>query len=174
MATVTINVNPLSLSVTNTNDSGPGSLRQALLVADLSTSTSPAKVLFKIPGTGPFKINLLSPLPAITHPTVINGYNQAGARPNSLAQGENAIIMIELAGKGGGEGLLITAGGSTVEGLAFEHFQFGIHVESAGGNIITGNFIGFGPSGRGNNSSGIVVDGPGRTGSAELRQPIET
>jgi hypothetical protein len=164
VATATINVNPLSLVVTNTNDSGPGSLRQALLVADLSTSATPETILFKIPGTGSFLIHVLTPLPAITHPTVINGYNQAGAKPNSLAQGENAVILIGLIGSGGGDGLTLSAGGSTVEGLAFERFQYGIHVTTAGGDVITGNFIGTGPSGTGrtgNNSTGILLDGPG-------------
>ena len=87
VATVTINVNPLSLVVTNTNDSGPGSLREALLVADLATGASADTIRFEIPGTGPFTIEPLTPLPTITHPTVIDGYNQAGAQSNTLAGG---------------------------------------------------------------------------------------
>jgi len=164
VATVTLNEYPLSLIVTNTNDSGPGSLRQALLVADLSTSSTPDTIRFKIPGTGPFTIQLLTPLPTITHPTVINGYNEAGAEPNSLAQGDNAVILIGIVGNGGGDGLSISAGGSTVEGLAFERFQNGIHLTSVGGNVITGNFIGTGPSGTGNtggNGTGILVEDTG-------------
>ena len=163
-ATVTLNENPLSLDVTNTNDSGPGSLRQALLVADLSTSASPDTIRFKIPGTGPFTINVVTPLPTITHPTVINGYNEAGASPNSLSQGENAVILIALVGDGNGDGLSISAGGSTVEGLAIERFQNQIHLTSVGGNIIAGNILGTGPSGTGNpgsNGTGILVEDAG-------------
>ena len=110
VATVTLNESPVSLTVTNTNDSGPGSFRQALLAANLSTSTSPGKILFKIPGTGLFTIQLATPLPTITHPTVINGYNEAGATPNSLSQGDNAVILIGLVGTGGGDGLAIIRG----------------------------------------------------------------
>ena len=164
VATVTIDVNAFSLVVTNTNDSGPGSLRQALLVADLSTGASPATIRFEIPGTGPFTIQPLTPLPTITHPTVIDGYNQAGAKPNTLAQGDNAVILIELLGSGGGDGVAISAGGSTVEGLAISRFEYGIHLTSAGGDVIIGNFIGTGTSGTGNaggNSTGILVDGAG-------------
>ena len=54
VATVTIDVNPKVYTVTNTNDSGPGSLRQAILDANLATSAPPDTILFDIPGTGPF------------------------------------------------------------------------------------------------------------------------
>ena len=37
-----------------------------------------------------------TPLPAITHSVIINGYSQPGASPNTLAQGDNAVILINL------------------------------------------------------------------------------
>ena len=102
VATVTIQVNPKTWVVTNTNDSGPGSLRQAILNANLSNSAPPDTIKFNIPGTGPFLISPLSALPTITHPTIIDGYTEPGASVNTLAQGENAVILIRLDGLSSG------------------------------------------------------------------------
>jgi hypothetical protein len=122
-------------------------------------------ILFKIPGTGPFTIQPLTPLPAITHTVFIDGYSQAGARLNKLTQGDNATIMIGLDGTvAGGDGLLIAAGGSTVVGLALTRFENGIHLTSAGGDLIDGDFLGTEPSGAvvtGGNGTGVRVEGPG-------------
>ena len=77
--------------VTNTNDSGPGSLRQAIVYAD--AATHPSTILFDIPAatdsllaipvsgfdptTQTWTINLLSPLPPINTTVTIDGYSQA-------------------------------------------------------------------------------------------------
>src|SRR5262249_12738692 len=146
--TVTIQVRPKTLVVTNTNDSGPGSLRQAILDANESNSAPPDTIEFAIsgpiPGTGYFEISPLSALPTITHPTIIDGYSQAGAVTNSALQGDNAIILIRLDGlfSGFSDGLTIAAGGSTVQGLSFTEFADAIDLTGAGGDVIRGNFIG--------------------------------
>ena len=78
--------------MTNTNDSGPGSLRQAILNAD-ANSSGPSDILFDIPAstspllnipvpgfdpdTQTWTITLDSPLPAITSQVIIDGYSQA-------------------------------------------------------------------------------------------------
>jgi hypothetical protein len=163
-ATVTINVNPKTYVVTNTNDSGVGSLRWAITQANLSNTAPPDTINFKIPGTGPFTIQPLTPLPAITHPTVINGYTQPGSAANTLAQGDNARIQIDLDGSvAGGDGLAISAGGSTVKGLAITDFTNGIHVTSNGGDAITGDFLGTSTSGELAlaNQTGILIDAAG-------------
>ena len=163
VATVTIDVNSKTLTVTNTNDSGPGSLRQAMLDANLATSAPPDTILFKIPGTGPFTIAPLTPLPTLTHATVINGYSQSGALKNNLVYGDNAVIEIQLNGANipGADGLAIAAGGSTVEGLAITDFTNGIHLTGSGGDLIEGDWIGLTPGGApaGNSSSGVFLDG---------------
>src|SRR5262249_604641 len=64
--------------VTNTNDSGPGSLRQAILNADAATGTTPIVITFAIPGSGVQIITPLSALPTVTEPVVINGWSQGG------------------------------------------------------------------------------------------------
>lgn len=57
------------LSVGNTNDSGPGSLRQAILYAN-SLGGSSHTITFALPA-GSQAINLLTPLPAVTGPLVL-------------------------------------------------------------------------------------------------------
>jgi hypothetical protein len=149
VATVTISVNSKTLTVTNTNDSGPGSLRAALAAADASNSPGADTILFKITGTGPYVISPSSALPPVTRPTVINGYSEPGAHANSLSIGDNAIIQIEIDGSssGGANGLVLTGGGSTVEGLSITRFADAILISGSGGNTITGNFLGTSPSG---------------------------
>ena len=115
---------PKTFVVTNTNDSGPGSLRQAILYANLAMSAPADTIQFAIPGIGPFLIQPVTPLPAITHATKIDGYSQPGSSPNTLAQGDNAVILIQLDGTNviGTDGLQLTGGGSTVQGLDITGF----------------------------------------------------
>ena len=164
VATVTIDVNPKTFTVTNTNDSGPGSLRQAMLDANNATSTPPDTILFKIPGAGPFTIAPLTPLPTLTHATIIDGYSQPGTQKNSLAYGDNAVIEIQLSGGNvsSADGLAIAAGGSTVDGLSITGFANGIHLTGSGsGDLIDGDWLGVTPSGggSGDSGSGVFLDG---------------
>ena len=165
--------------VMNTNDSGDGSLRQAIV--DVNGDTSLDTIDFAIPGSGIQTISPLSDLPAITTPVTIDGYSQTGASRNTLAVGDNAVLTIELSGaagalKGTSSGLNLSAGGSTVEGLVIDGFAgsgtgpgtvsgTGIAVAS-GGNVIAGNFIGTDPSGdqvRSNAGWGVDVEASGNT-----------
>lgn len=77
VATVTLLVNPLTLIVTNTLDDGsPGSLPWAINIANSDPSSMPVTIDFDISGSGPFVIQPTTPLPAITHAVIINGYSQ--------------------------------------------------------------------------------------------------
>ncbi len=89
-------------SVTNTNDSGAGSLRQAILTANSTPNSrnGPDEIHFNIRSEGVQTITPASALPAITEAVVIDGYTQPGASPNTLATGNNANILIELDGDG--------------------------------------------------------------------------
>ena len=108
-------------SVTNTNDSGTGSLRQAILSANSTPNSlnGPDEIHFSIRSEGVNTIAPASGLPAITEPVIIDGYTQPGAAPNTLAVGNNANIQIELSGDGCdgvcSQALLISSGGSTVK-----------------------------------------------------------
>jgi hypothetical protein len=166
VATVTIQVQPKTFVVTNTNDSGPGSLRQAITSANQSNSTPPDTIQFDVPGTGPFSINPLSALPMITHPTIIDGYSQPGTSPNTLSQGDNATILIQLDGSFAGfsiDGLTIAAGGSTVQGLAITHFDHAIQLTGLGSNVVAGNFLGTDPTGTfaEPNTFGVTIEDTG-------------
>ena len=163
VATVTLLVNPLTLEVTNTLDDGsPGSLRWAINLANSDPSSSPVTIDFDIPGTGPFVIQPATPLPAILHSVLIDGYSQPGASPNTLGQGDNAVILIDLNGSNvsNSDGLDIEGGNSAVQGLAIGSFASGIHLESAGGDVVAGNFLGTDTTGESgeNNALGVLID----------------
>ena len=118
-----------TFTVTNTNDTGPGSLRQAILDANANAGTD--TIDFNIPAvtdsgcnavTGVCTIQPTSALPTITDPVIIDGYTQPGASSNTnpTGQGLNTVLMIELDGSLAGansNGLVITAGSSTMRGL---------------------------------------------------------
>jgi titin len=154
-----------TFTVTSTNDSGVGSLRQAILDANASVGTD--TIAFNIPGAGPHTIQPTSALPTITDPAIIDGYTQPGANPNTNPQGlgSNAVLKIELNGGGAGtsaNGLHITAGNSTVRGLAINRFrQSGILLDTNGGNVVEGNFIGTDASGTVALGNGLFTSGDG-------------
>ncbi len=144
-------INAATFLVSNTNDSGPGSLRQAILDANARSGTDFIK--FNIPGSGVHTIRPLTPLPVITSPVTIDGYSQPGSSPNTLAVGDNAVLLIELDGTSSANtnipGIHISAGNSIVQGLIIGHLGFGagILLDTNGGNLIAGNFIGTNASG---------------------------
>src|SRR6187549_3643712 len=85
-------------TVTNVNDSGAGSLRQA--ITDANANAGLDVIAFNIPGSGVHTIVPATALPAITDQVTINGYSQPGASANTNgpAQGTNAVILIEIDG----------------------------------------------------------------------------
>jgi hypothetical protein len=90
--------NAAVLTVTNTNDVGPGSLYDAILEANATPGAD--EIRFNIPGSGVRKIEVNRiGLPEITDPVTIDGYTQPGASPNTLGIGNNAVILIQLDGK---------------------------------------------------------------------------
>jgi hypothetical protein len=158
-----------TITVTNTNDSGAGSLRQAIL--DANSTPAPDTIAFNIPGGGVKTISPLTKLPVITQPVTIDGYTQPGASPNTLADGDDAVLLIELDGTNVPNpsaadpaiGLLITASNVTIRGLVINRFAHaGIQIQTpSGGNFIEGNFIGTDPAGTtaaGNGEYGIFID----------------
>jgi hypothetical protein len=149
-------------SVENTNDSGKGSLRQAIL--DANKKSGADAIRFAIPGQGVHTIAPLTALPDITDPVVIDGFTQSGAHPNTRPAGSNAVIRIELSGQnlsGTEAGLRVRSSGSTIRGLAINRFG-GAQIElRSARNVVAGNYIGPRPAGGAGYrkaSAGIGVD----------------
>jgi hypothetical protein len=95
-------------TVTNTNDSGPGSLRQAIL--SVNSVSGADTIRFNIPGSGVHTISPTSALPTITSPVTIDASSQT----------------IEISGASAPEGtdaLHVTAGSSTIRNLTINRFR---------------------------------------------------
>ncbi|MEO8434758.1 MAG: Calx-beta domain-containing protein [Pyrinomonadaceae bacterium] len=152
---------PLTFVVINTNDSGPGSLRQAILDANFNPGAD--IISFSIPGSGPHTITPASALPDITDVVTIDGTTQPGFQ---------GAPVIEIDGTNTGpfagtmKGLLnLKAGNSVVRGLVINRYNTdAIALLNVGNNIIEGNFIGTDVTGtldRGNQlTDGIAIDTP--------------
>ena len=131
-------VTAATYTVTNTNDAGDGSLRQAILNANATVELD--TIIFGIGAGGHHIIQPLTALPTITYPVIIDGTTQPGfTTPIIELDGTNVA--------GDGEyGLNITAGGSTVRGLIINRFSGssggGIFLTNGHYNIIEGNYLG--------------------------------
>jgi hypothetical protein len=77
------------------------------------------------------------PLPTIIEPVIIDGTTQ-------LNDGGAPVVEVDGSGAGAGvSGLHITAGSSTVKGMAIYNFtRHGILLETGDGNTVVGNYIG--------------------------------
>jgi hypothetical protein len=157
-------------TVTNTNDSGPGSLRQAMLDANAHLNGSELDIVaFAIP---PAQCTTLgnvctilptSALPTITDPVTLDGWSQGGSEYRGSP-------LIELSGTNAGapvDGLTISSGNTFVRGLAINRFVgSGILATGPGQNTLYGNYIGTDASGtiaRGNLFAGIAISGGSET-----------
>ena len=109
--------------------------------------------------TGVQTISPSSALPTISNPLTIDGTTQPG-------YAGSPIIELNGASAGAGvDGLTISAGNSTVKGLAIYKFSDdGILLETNGGNTVTGNYIGTDATGtapnKGNGHRGVFVNQP--------------
>ncbi len=130
-----------SATVTNTNDSGPGSLRQALIEANNVPGTT---IVFRIPLNDPgfnnmagvFIIRPISPLPIISgNGTVIDGVSQTIFTGDTNPMGPEIVINGDLAGAS----------------------AIGLHIQNAANCLIKDLII------NGFSSSGISINGTGAT-----------
>jgi len=140
------------LMVTNTNDNGTGSLRAAILTANLTAGH--VFIDFAIPGSGTQTISLATVLPKITAQVTIDGTTQTGFSGTPLIELDGTSVT-------SGDGLYLAGGNSTVEGLVINRFGGnGIKIDTAGGDIIQGNYIGtdiLGTTAEGNSADGISI-----------------
>lgn len=146
---------PSTFTVTNTSDSGAGSLRQAIV--DANTNVGLDTISFAGMATGVQTIQLLSALPTVTDAVNIDGTTKSGFAGTPLVELDG-----NLAGAGA-DGVAIAASNTTVKGLVINRFKAnGIHAGASASNIqISGNYVGVDPTGtvaRGNLGIGILVE----------------
>ena len=152
---VSSDLSAATYTVTNTNDSGAGSLRQAILDANANAGSD--EIHFNISGSGVHTIVIASNLDVITQPVTIDGYTQSGATPNTkpVGQGLDTVLMIEIdctAVIGGISGSCMTfapgSDGSIIRGLVVNRSPAPAIIVGGGtGQAIEGCFIGTDPSG---------------------------
>src|ERR1700688_2194852 len=161
----------MTFTVTHTNDSGAGSLRQA--VTDSNNNPPPQNmtnlIAFNIPSSDPgcdpttnvCAIALTDCLGrsgnfcfGLSEPVIIDGYTQPGASPNTLAIGDNAQIKIKIIGDASGDqAIRLCSGpgcggtgdssGSTVKGLCIVgNSNNGLVFVGSNNDVVAGNFIG--------------------------------
>jgi len=118
-----------------------------------------------IPGDEVRTIKPTKSLPTINEPTILNGYSQPGASPNTLAQGNDMVLKIELDGTNAGslpqtDGLELgpASSNSVVKGLVINRFAANGVFINGDGSKVQGNLIGTDPTGtldRGNGGNGV-------------------
>lgn len=136
-------------TVINTNDSGAGSLRQA--IADANANAGADIIEFNIGGAGPWSITVSSQLPAFTGPTVVDGTTQPGFTTGT----QSTYVKVGSAFTG----TIFTATsitGLTIKGLDISHNSArngaGIGFATCNQTFVLNNFIR-------NRRSGIVING---------------
>ncbi len=131
-------------TVTNTSDSGAGSLRQAILNANANPDFS--YINFNIPGGCPSIIAPATDLPAITQGARIDAFSQPGSTPNTRTLGDNARHCIVLNGNTvRSYGLRYQGASATqfwLQGLAIGGFSTGLSIEGGTDDLIWGNQFG--------------------------------
>jgi titin len=148
-----------AFTVTNTNDSGTGSLRQAIISSN--ATKGPNTINFNISGSGVQTINLLSALPTITQPVTIDGTTEPGS-------GGKPVIQVDGTKAGTGVvGLNLTsaASGSTIKGLSVTDFSGGGVLLNGAANVtVAVDDVGLvnlstGAVAHGNSAFGVELEG---------------
>lgn len=141
----------ITLTVTSSADAGPGTLRQAILDANVTAVAE--TIEFNLAGVCPRIISLATPLPTISSTLSIDGFTQPGSSQNtridSDADGDNSVHCVVLASNGA-RTLNLTPGPSQevfIRGLAFYRAtEAQIRVSGAGSATIIGNTFNTGTS----------------------------
>jgi uncharacterized repeat protein (TIGR01451 family) len=157
--TLTVAVSGSSVVVTNVNDSGAGSLRQALLDAQSAVCTSPCTIAFNI-ATPPFKIEPVPGLPAVASNTTIDGTTQPGYAGTPVIEVDGALLAAS-------PGTLVLSGtNATVKALALTNATAASPglLLSGNGNTVRASYIGVTPANAAaGNGTGIRIQGNGNT-----------
>ena len=155
---------PTTFTVLNTNDSGPGSLRDAINQADADTGSAADTIQFNIANSGVQTIALdaaSGPLPALTRPISIDGSTEGRSFTFPM-------IVIDGTALSSGNGLTINSSSCFVIDLVIGGFSAGsgIVIESADSTNVTGVhvsscYVGVGADGSSplpNGGDGVLLD----------------
>ncbi|TVQ14929.1 MAG: hypothetical protein EA364_03335, partial [Balneolaceae bacterium] len=149
--------------ITTTADGGPGSLRSMIELTN-SEGALGDTIKFNIPGTGPHRILLDTPLPDITRRVVIDGTTQFGYSNgvpaviidgSNLKTGDNGLNFTNTAVAG----MLNVVKGLSIVGFTSEGIQGGAAIRLVSDfNVLISNYIGIEPDGTPNgNGYGVLV-----------------
>ena len=141
-----------SFVVVNTNDSGAGSMRQAIVNSNQNPGVD--SIVFAI-ADAIKSIQVKTPLPNITDQVIIDATTQPGYAGKPLVELQGSLLATRE------NGLSIQAGNSVVRGLAINSFPGdGILITGTGNNTIESNYIGTDLTGklpRPNGGSGVQI-----------------
>jgi hypothetical protein len=135
----------MTYSVTNGNDSGAGSLRQAILDLNSTGSTTAPNTIGIAAGIGSLTVEPTSALPAVQRPAVLNGGGILTVNGTLLKAGTNDLTLSGL------------SGGSLVTGLTLEGSPGSAIVLKSAGDSVCNNTIGGVAFGGDGNHGGILV-----------------
>lgn len=141
-----------SFVVVNTNDSGTGSMREAILRSNQNPGLD--SIVFAI-ADAIKSIKVTAPLPNIVDPVLLDATTQPGYAGTPLVELQGSLLASRE------NGLSIQAGNCIVKGLAIHSFPGdGILITGPGSNIIESNYIGTDLAGtlsKANGGSGVQV-----------------
>ncbi len=169
-----------TLVVTNTNDSGIGSLREAIVAANQIGGTDSARIWFRLPTTDPGFVDVDSDLPGGDSLPDVYLFDPQSALPaltrgNTEIDGESQFKlsgrgknpfgpMIVLNGSGiteAANGLALASSGNFIHGLTIQQFTGDGVLITEDENTLTGNYIGtdaVGMTAQGNYSGILIVN----------------
>jgi hypothetical protein len=117
-----------TFTVLNTNDSGVGSLRQAILDANAATGAN--SIVFDIGSGGAQTISPLTALPALGNSITLDGTTQPGF---------SGTPLVHLNDSGNDRGMMVVGNNNTIRGL--ELTAAGIAI-TGNSNVVDGDFFG--------------------------------
>lgn len=140
-----------TFTVTNTLDTGVGSLRQA--ITDANANTGADVIQFNIAPGGAQTITITGGIPSVTDPVTIDGTTQPGFSNGPIIEVTGAVPLTG--------GLVLISGSNTVRGLVLNSFGTGIYLyNGSSANRIEGNWVGLDATGKNlkGNSTALVIE----------------
>src|SRR4029077_252810 len=86
-------------------------------------------------------------LATVTSPVILDGTTQPGYAGSPLIELHGNLVI----------GLWITAGGSTIRGLVLSGFSVAVRLQSGGGNLVEGCYVGTDATGTADASTGSGI-----------------